>query len=270
MMKNVKLALKSGKWLILALLLSLAIALPVLAADGDGTGGGQDQPLALLSSTPANGQTDVALDASIVLGFSKNVINMTVSENNQQCFSLWAGGQSVAIDVEMADDQIYPEKKREIVVVPSQPLRHGTSYTLKIEPQLTAKSGATLGQEVQVTFKTVAAASQEKPQQQQQNNAVDSVQKQDVAKETQVTTQQKDAAGNEELHDSNENQLASKDEQDVSSDEQAVEKDEQSTVKETTGAAPAENEDGSPVTMIALLGAVVLAGVVYAVVRRRK
>jgi len=61
--------------IILALIGCLLMAMPALAeSTGDGSGGGQGVPLALDSSTPADGQKDVPLTGEIKLVFNKNVI----------------------------------------------------------------------------------------------------------------------------------------------------------------------------------------------------
>lgn len=146
-------------WLRLVLLASvmlLAVALPV-GAEGDGSGDGQNVPLGLASSTPANGAQNVALDVQIQLVFNKNVINMTVKDNNQRCFALYAGSTAVPIEVQMADDQIYPELKRNVTLVPRQTLKAGTDYTVLISRALQAKNGATLSQDVKIKFSTIAA-----------------------------------------------------------------------------------------------------------------
>lgn len=57
----------------------------------------------------------------------------------------------------MADDQIEPGKKREIILDPEQDLQPGTTYEVKIAPQLQSKSGATLGSQVTVTFTTAGS-----------------------------------------------------------------------------------------------------------------
>lgn len=131
--------------------------LPSFAENGDGTGGGKNEPLALLSSSPANGQTDVTLNAQIVMGFSKNVINMTVRDNNMKCFALYnEKGEAVPIKVLMADDQIEPEKKREVIIAPEENLKEGTRYQVKISASLQSKSGVTLKNDVFINFTTVA------------------------------------------------------------------------------------------------------------------
>jgi len=142
---------------LLVALICLLISAGPLRAEGDGSGGGQDVPLGLVSSTPANGAQNVALDVKIKLVFNKNVVNMTVKENNQRCFSLSAGTVAVPVDVQMADDQIYPELKRDVTLVPRQALKPGTSYTVVISRALQAKNGAVLGQDTKIRFTTVAA-----------------------------------------------------------------------------------------------------------------
>lgn len=154
---------KSGFSLVLSLvvLFCLFLSLPVLAEgdSGDGSGGGHDAPLALATSNPADGAANVAVDAQIKLTFNKNVINMSVKDNNVKCFALYNNGQQVPINVIMADDQIQPEYKREVTIAPQQPLQPGSNYTLKISPELQAKSEAVLGQEVKVNFTTAGGGS---------------------------------------------------------------------------------------------------------------
>ncbi len=149
---------KSGLSLVLALavLFCLFLTLPVLAegGSGDGSGGGHNTPLGLASSNPADGAKNVAVNTRVKLTFNKNVINMSVKDNNVKCFALYNNGQQIPISVIMADDQIQPEYKREVTIAPQQSLQPGSSYTLKISPELQAKSGAVLGQEVKVSFTT--------------------------------------------------------------------------------------------------------------------
>ena len=66
----------------------------------------------------------------------------------------------------MADDQVEPDLRNFITITPSSPLEPGTEYQVKIAGTLTAKSGAALGEEKTLRFKTAgtapAAASEEK------------------------------------------------------------------------------------------------------------
>ncbi|HBQ27176.1 MAG TPA: hypothetical protein DD791_12340 [Syntrophomonas sp.] len=143
----------------LALLCSIILALPVLAGQGDGSGGGKNQPLALVSSSPADGQKDIALPVEIKMTFSKNVVYMTVRDNNSKCFAMYSqDGKQVPIEVIMADDQIEFDKRQDIVVKPLQELQAGTTYMLKVAPQLESKSGVNLGKETTLSFTTAGAA----------------------------------------------------------------------------------------------------------------
>lgn len=151
---------KTARW-ILGLLLAALLLVPVLpswAGEGDGSGGGQGQPLELVSSSPADGQSDVVLSAEIKLTFNKNVVYMTVRDRNSKCLALYSqDGIEVPVDVVMADDQVESEKKRDIIIKPRQELQAGTKYTVKVAPQLEAKSGASLGKEVKISFTTEEA-----------------------------------------------------------------------------------------------------------------
>ncbi len=142
----------------LAFLCSIILAIPVLAGQGDGSGGGKSQPLALVSSSPADGQKDVALPVEIKMNFSKNVVYMTVRDNNSKCFTMYSqDGKQVPIEVIMADDQIEFDKRRDIIVKPLQELQAGTTYMVKVSPQLESKSGVTLGKETTLNFTTAGA-----------------------------------------------------------------------------------------------------------------
>lgn len=128
--------------------------MPLYAGEGDGSGGGKKQPLALVGSVPADGAAGVNTDASIKLTFSKNVVYMTVRDNNKKCFSLWTDNQQVPIEVIMADDQIEFEKRNDVILKPLQTLKAATTYRVEIAPQLESKSGVNLGQKTTVSFTT--------------------------------------------------------------------------------------------------------------------
>lgn len=157
-----------GVIIILALLILTLLAMPALAGDGDGTGGGRDNPLNLVSAIPVDGQRDVALSAEIKLTFNKNVINMSVKDNNRKCFALYsAAGAAIPIEVKMADDQMEPEKKRDVILSPLQDLQPGTTYIVKVAPELQAKNGVTLGKQITISFVTAGTG---KPSGDKKNN----------------------------------------------------------------------------------------------------
>lgn len=129
-------------------------SMPLYAGEGDGSGGGKKQPLSLISSIPANGAAGVNTDAFIKLTFNKNVVYMTVRENNRACFSLWTENQQVPIEVIMADDQIEFEKRNDVIIKPLQTLKAAKTYWVEVAPQLESKSGINLGQKNTVSFTT--------------------------------------------------------------------------------------------------------------------
>lgn len=138
-------------------------AAPAWAEGGDGSGGGSDKPLMLDYSSLPDGSTDVATDVSITLTFTKNVVNMTVRDNNSGCFSLVSSdGTSVPVSVIMGDDQVDPDIKR-IITVEAYGLAPSTTYTLTVSGALTSKSGVSLGSPVYLSFTTKAADPQPAP-----------------------------------------------------------------------------------------------------------
>ncbi|MGI6434175.1 MAG: Ig-like domain-containing protein [Syntrophomonadaceae bacterium] len=154
--------------ILLAVLVLLCIPGAVFAAGGtgDGSGGGKLQPLAITNALPADGATGVGLSDQIKLTFSKNVVYMTVRENNRGCFSLWNGDTRVPIEVIMADDQIEREKRNDVIIKPLAKLQPGTTYRVEVEPGLESKSGVTLGQKATLSFTTAGTKASDKTGQQ--------------------------------------------------------------------------------------------------------
>ncbi len=153
--------------LIMFLLLScVLITTAVWAEDsGDGSGGGRSVPLGLDYSAPVDGARDVSLTGDIKLTFNKNVIYLSIREENKTCFSLIErGGAKIPIEVIMADDQTPEghEKRRDITIRPLEKLKPGIEYTVKVSPELQAKNGTSLGHEVKLSFVTAGVAVTEK------------------------------------------------------------------------------------------------------------
>jgi hypothetical protein len=122
---------------------------------GDGSGGGTDIAFALVETNPQNGATGVDVSSSIWLLFNKNVVNVAVRDINKANIVLRdSDGDRVSAAVTMKDDQTEPEYRREIVVVPSDPLDPGTTYKLTLGSAVQAKKGETLGKTYTVTFTT--------------------------------------------------------------------------------------------------------------------
>jgi LPXTG-motif cell wall-anchored protein len=158
---------------LLITVLCILFSFPALAAQGDSSGGGSADPLSLLSSSPTDGQKDVGTVGEIKLTFNKNVVNLTVKENNKSCFSLSAAdGTKVPIEVIMADDQINPELNEIVSLKPLQSLTADTIYVVKISPLLKAKNGVVLGKEISINFTTAGTAVKASENQPGQNAAV--------------------------------------------------------------------------------------------------
>ena len=146
--------------LLLALLLlpaTISMASGGGGGTGGGTGGNSAEPLTLVSSTVTDGQTDVGLTPEITMVFSKNVTDLSVKEANLTCFSLKkTDGGEVGFEVIMADSQVEPEKKNDVVVRPSAELEAGTAYIVTVSKALTSKSGASLADDVTISFTTAS------------------------------------------------------------------------------------------------------------------
>ncbi len=116
-----------------------------------------------VESVPGNSAKDVKLDGEIELLFNKNVVNFSVKDNNENCFSIKdAENKDIPIDVIFADDQVEPDKKREIILKPKKPFDENTTYTVHISPKLKAKNGDSLDRAVTITFTTLSLQSDKK------------------------------------------------------------------------------------------------------------
>lgn len=118
------------------------------------SGGGKSTPLSMVSSSITNGETDVAPDREIKLVFSKNISNITVKENNLNCFSMTdSSGQPLPISVILFDDQLEREKRNDVVIQP-EALRDPEKYSITVSTALTSKNGASLSEPIVVEFST--------------------------------------------------------------------------------------------------------------------
>lgn len=122
---------------------------------GSGKGNNNNEPLTIESSNVENNQKGFPIDGEIKLVFSKNVVNASVNEKNNQLISLFdESDNKVAIDIIMADDQIDPEKKRDVIIKPLSPLNKNTKYKLIIDKEFSSKSGAILLENNIIEFTT--------------------------------------------------------------------------------------------------------------------
>lgn len=118
---------------------------------GNGSGGGQGQALTVESCSVDAGGV-VAPEDGITLVFSKNVVNASVADTNKTLFSVQdASGNEMAIDVVLADDQVEPGKKNDVVIQFPDGLAEG-DYTLTAKSGITAKSGDVLTEDYTLDF----------------------------------------------------------------------------------------------------------------------
>lgn len=152
---------KFGLW-ILILFIFMSIPFSYCEEGNNEVKEGKSGVFDFVESTPGNSAKDVELDVQIKLLFNKNVVHFTVKDNNLKCFSIKdAKNKEIPIDVVFADDQIEPDKKREIILEPKKPLDENTTYTIHISPKLQAKNGSSLDKDIFISFTTLSLQSNE-------------------------------------------------------------------------------------------------------------
>ncbi len=143
--------------LILAVILVVVFTLGTISAMAQDSG---KNPLVLEAFRMTDelndeGQRNIVIEFT----FSKNVVNMEVSENNSQCFKVInkEGGSEVAVEIEMADDQIEREKRNNITLIIKEGIESLKTYQIIIFPELESKSGEKLGEELILEFMALGA-----------------------------------------------------------------------------------------------------------------
>ena len=142
------------KKLLVMLVVTMMMSAVVINA-GDGSG---KSKLKLESSVPESGTSGVAVDDTIKLEFSNNVVNLKVLANNMTCFTLLdSKGNEVVIEVLMGDDQVNQDIKNDVVIKPVNGLKENESYQLIISGQMMAKNGTLMEDDTVVEFDTNAS-----------------------------------------------------------------------------------------------------------------
>jgi len=138
--------------LILAVLLVAVLATWTISAVAQSSG---KNPLVLegfrmTDDLNEEGQRTVIIEFT----FSKNVVNMVVSDNNSKCFEVIdkEDGSEVPLEVEMADDQIEREKRNNINLIIKDGIESLKTYQVIVSPELESKSGEKLGEELVLEF----------------------------------------------------------------------------------------------------------------------
>lgn len=150
------------KAVFLCVLILLLSFMPILSyaagGDGSGSGGGSSVPLAMVSSTPADGAGGVSTTPVIACRFSHNVAEASISASNLSHISLKkADGTPVAVRTYVADVQIEFDKRQYLYAEPAA-LDEGTTYILTLSAGIRAKNGMTTASTQTVTFTTEGSA----------------------------------------------------------------------------------------------------------------
>lgn len=115
----------------------------------------EGKPLNLDTSSVEDGAKDVDLMPEIKLVFTNNVVNMKVKDNNLAKIDLLdSDNNKVAITVEMADDQVTPDLKREVIVKTKSELQAGEAYTLIVQKGFMSKTGSEISEDITIGFFT--------------------------------------------------------------------------------------------------------------------
>ncbi len=150
-----------NKKIILTLIMAFSIVLFAfsfsfaLEGEGEGNGENQDEGLYIVKSNVNDGDMNISTSLSIELEFNKNVVNMTVAENNKASISLLDKKENpVPINIRLGDDQVDPTVKRLIGITPVTELEEGATYTLWINGDFKAKNGTQLNNPITLSFQT--------------------------------------------------------------------------------------------------------------------
>lgn len=150
-------SLQSFKRPSLILVISLVVVLAIWTISAVAQGSGKNplvmEGLRMTDELNEEGQRMIVIEFT----FSKNVVNMVVSENNSKCFKVInkEGGNEVPLEVEMADDQIEREKRNNINLIIKNGIEPLKTYQIIVSPELESKSGEKLGEELVLEFMTL-------------------------------------------------------------------------------------------------------------------
>lgn len=146
-------------WILIVLIFT---TMSPVYGQGNSSGGGKSNAFDFVESSPGNLARNVELNSLVKLLFNKNVVHFTVKDNNAKCFSIKnEKGEEIPIEIIFADDQIEPDKKREIILRARDPFAENTTYTIDISPELRAKNGSSLDKNVSISFTTLGSKPKE-------------------------------------------------------------------------------------------------------------
>lgn len=146
--------------MIAALMFVMPLNIFAEGGNGDGTGGGKDEALKVESASIEDGAA-VEAGSLITLVFSKNVVNASVCETNKPLFSVQdENGNTIEAEIVMADDQVEPDKKNDVVIQLPSEMAEG-SYTVVAKSGITSKSGEVMKNDYTLTFTVGSKVSEE-------------------------------------------------------------------------------------------------------------
>lgn len=121
--------------------------------------------IVLMDGTQVKDAQNIPVKAKFKLHFDKNVVNSTIWEINRNAFTLTSqAGVKVPISVTKVDDTVDFSQRQDIFVETAEAMKEGTTYILKVGPELKAKNGVSVlggttdGKGVTIVFKTQGTA----------------------------------------------------------------------------------------------------------------
>lgn len=158
--------------LIIGLIISLwALCIPAVNAEGGDRANSPGIPgqkplsfvsISLIDGSKVEGTSNIPIQPKFKLVFDKNIVNSLIWGRNSKCFTMVSSkNQSVPILVTKIDDTIDFSQRQNAFVEPASPLSPGTTYTLRVSPDLLAKNGVstlggtTGGKGIAITFRTM-------------------------------------------------------------------------------------------------------------------
>lgn len=156
---------RSCSFLLIALIV-LVSAQPIFAANTRTTDPENDEDdstsFTLETCSIKNLDSNIPLDPIIELDYNKNVVNISVTQNNIGCFHLVdENRESIPIELIFPDDQLQQDVKRNIFIRPKADLDPETTYTLIIDDSLMAKNGSYIDKAYKYVFTTGISRAQE-------------------------------------------------------------------------------------------------------------
>ncbi len=273
------------KKIILLLTVVTMIMPTVVRAEQGKNGGGSEATFSLSSSSIEKDEKSVELDREIKLTFSKNVNNITVIEENKNCFDIVdAEGNSVLTEVITFDDQLDKDNRNNIVL--DAQLEANTDYIIEIDKAVTSKSGQSLESDIEIPFTTANGVAESNPSKTDETENAGGTGKGDESGSGDGTGKgdgsgsgdkagKGDGSGSGDQAGQNDESIiedeANKDDETVGGDKEATSQENVES-QSNTDDKDSSTEDKSPMTstVVALIGAVAAVVLIGLVIKKKK